>query len=116
MKESRNGTGASELVDSRRPEWTQDESIEYEVARESITALISFRSQWLFDEEAKPSPDQAAIERWRGESAALAAELHGLHVGDRERIARICREYGPEIKRLDALELRRTAPAVEPHQ
>jgi hypothetical protein len=98
---------AVESAVSTRPEWTQEQAVQYEVARESITALISFRSQWIFDEEAKRAPDQVAIGRWEGESAALAAELQGLDVRDHELVARICREYGAEIKRLDALETQR---------
>jgi hypothetical protein len=90
-----------------RPGWTQEQAVQYEVAREAIAALMAFRSQWIFDEEAKPSPDHAAIERWDAESAALAAELRGLDVRDDERVARICREYGAQIKRLDALETQR---------
>lgn len=87
-----------------QPEWNQEQAIEYEVAREAITALMAFRSQWIFDEEQKRSPDHAAIARWNSESAAFAAELRNLHVRDHENVARICRTYGPEIQRLDALE------------
>jgi hypothetical protein len=88
----------------QRPEWTQEQAVQYEVAREAITALMAFRSQWIFDEEQRAAPDHAAIERWEAESTALAAELRGLDVRDRERIAQICQTYGAEIKRLDALE------------
>ena len=97
----------SEPAASAQAEWTQEQAVQYEVAREAITALIAFRSQWVFDEEGRPSPDHVAIERWNAESAALAAELKGLDVRDHERVARICREYGPEIQRLDALEAER---------
>jgi hypothetical protein len=107
MKPPSDRTPAFETTLSARPEWTQEEAIRYEVAREAVTALMAFRSQWIFDEEAKPSADHMLIERWESERAALAAELRGLHVCDHERVARICRVYGAEIRRLDALEAQR---------
>jgi hypothetical protein len=84
------------------PEWTHEDCVQYEVARESITALMAYRSQWIFDEQQKPAPDAAAIHRWRAERAQYAAELRGLDVRDRALIARVCRDYGAEIRRLDA--------------
>ena len=76
----------------------------YEVARELITALMAFRSEWIALERAKPAPDLSAIERWKAERGAYAAELRGLHVADRDNIARIRRDYGTEARRLAALE------------
>jgi hypothetical protein len=88
----------------RQPEWTHEGCVEYEVAREAITALMAFRSQWISDEQQKPAPDQA-IERWEAESAQYALEPQGLDVRDQTRLAQICRDYGAEIRRLDAAEV-----------
>ena len=114
MRRSSEGKPAVVPIDARRPEWTQDESIRYEVAREAITALMAFRSQWIFEEEEKPLPDKMAIEQWETERAQFASELHGLSVYDQRKLASICRRYGPEIKRLDELELRRTGVVTKP--
>ena len=98
---------AFEAVTTRQPEWTQEQAVQYEVARESIATLMAFRSQWIFDEEHAGSPDLTAIARWRSERAVLAAELKGLDIRDQELIARICDTYGAEIRRLGALEQQR---------
>ncbi|HKP61488.1 MAG TPA: hypothetical protein VJV78_32385 [Polyangiales bacterium] len=98
---------AFQAHDPAPPEWSQDQAVKYEVAREAITALMAFRSQWIFDEEGSAAPDLAAIESWRAERAAFAAELRSLDVRDQKTLARICELYGPEIRRLDALELQR---------
>lgn len=75
------------VTDEQKAEVLRLRLIDYEVAREAVTALIAFRSQWVSDEEAKPMPDSMLIERWDSESAAFAAEPR----------------YGAEIKRLDTL-------------
>lgn len=87
---------------SDRPEWTHEECVDYEVARETITALIGFRSEWIHQEQQKPAPDQASIARWEAETDAFVQELRGLDVRDRANIARIHRDYGAEVKRLNA--------------
>jgi hypothetical protein len=87
----------------RAPEWTHEDCVAYEVAREAITGLLAYRSQWIFDEQRKPAPDPGAIERWRAERSHYAAALRGLDVRDGERIARVRRDYGAELRRLGGL-------------
>jgi hypothetical protein len=88
--------------DGKPLEWTHEECVSYESARELITYLMAFRSEWIGCEQAKPEPDLEAIERWKAERGAYAAELRGLDVTDRENITRIRRDYGAEAKRLGA--------------
>lgn len=85
-----------------QPKWTHEDCVNYESARELITHLMAFRSEWIGRERAKAAPDLVAIERWNAERGAYAAELRGLDVTDRENIARIRRDYGAEIRRLSA--------------
>jgi hypothetical protein len=96
------------IVAADSPEWTHEDCVQYEVAREAITALMAFRSQWIFDEQQKPAPDLETIAGWRAERSQLAAQLQGLDVRDKDTVKRICREYGPEIKRLDLLDVQRS--------
>jgi hypothetical protein len=91
-------------ADNRRPEWSHEDCVEYEVARETITHLAAFRSAWIAAEEAKPAPDSAAIARWQAERTAYVMELRGLHALDRANISRICTEYGAQVKALSAAE------------
>ena len=83
-----------------QPKWTHEDCVNYESARELITHLMAFRSEWIARERAKVAPDLVAIERWNAERGSYAAELRGLDVTDRENIARIRRDYGAEIRRL----------------
>ncbi|MER2553370.1 MAG: hypothetical protein ABTQ28_08870 [Thauera sp.] len=82
-----------------QPQWTHDDCVK---ARELITELMAFRSEWISRERSKPIPDLSAIEYWEAERGAYAAELRGLDVTDRENIARIRRDYGAEVRRLTA--------------
>lgn len=82
------------------PAWMHEDCVQYEVARESVTALMGFRSSWIDLEEQKPVPDLAAIARWSAERSAYARQLRGLDVRDRERMVQLCREYGAEVRRL----------------
>ncbi len=85
-----------------QPKWTHEECVNYESARELITHLMAFRSEWIARERAKIAPDLVAVERWSAQRSSYAAELRGLDVTDRENIARIRRDYGAEIRRLSA--------------
>lgn len=85
-----------------QPKWTHEDCVNYESARELITHLMAFRSEWIARERAKTAPDLETIERWNAERGAYAAELRELDVTDRENIARIRRDYGAEIRRLSA--------------
>lgn len=90
-------------VTGQAEEWTHEECVEYEVARETLGGLIGYRSAWIGKEEAKPNPDRAAIARWEVETDSLVAELRGLDVRGRENIARVLRDYGAELRRLNGL-------------
>lgn len=85
-----------------QPKWTHEDCVNYESARELITHVMAYRSEWIARERAKAAPDLSAIERWKAERGAYAAELRGLDVTDRENIARIRRDYGAEIRRMSA--------------
>ncbi|MDD3445955.1 MAG: hypothetical protein PHS60_11120 [Zavarzinia sp.] len=88
-------------VTGQAEEWTHEECVEYEVARETLGGLIGYRSAWIDVEGAKPIPDRAAIARWEAETDNLVAELRGLDVRDRANVARILRDYGGELRRLN---------------
>jgi hypothetical protein len=72
----------------RSPEWTQEDSVAYEVARDPITALMAYRSRWIFGEEAKPSPDHAAIEYLRHRSRRASRETASCH-GQRQGLSAV---------------------------
>ncbi|HEX5659936.1 MAG TPA: hypothetical protein VFX59_22225 [Polyangiales bacterium] len=76
----------------------------YESAREIITSLMGFRSLWMGRERAKATVDLDQIARWQQERAELARKLRGLSVTDLETVDGIRKQYGPEVRRLEAIE------------
>ena len=95
---------ASYQVERPAPQWSQDDCVNYESARELIGLMMAYRSEWISRERLRPQPDLALVASWTAERSAYAAELRGLDVGDRDNIARIRRDYGAEARRLAALE------------
>ena len=95
---------ASDQVERPATQWSHDDCVNYESARELIVLLMAYRSEWISRERLKLQPDLALIASWSAERSAYAGELRGLDVGDRDNIARIRRDYGAEARRLAALE------------
>ena len=95
---------ASDQVERPATQWSHDDCVNYESARELIVLLMAYRSEWISHERIRPRPDLALIANWTAERSAYAGELRGLDVGDRDNIARIRRDYGSEARRLAALE------------
>jgi hypothetical protein len=81
-------------------QWTQDEAIAFECARELITDMMALYSRQIADESGKPVPDAAHLASLRAERSRLAQERAGLHVADHANIARIRSEYGAVVRAL----------------
>jgi len=79
-------------------QWTQDEAIAYECAREAITHLRAILTSEIYDESKKAEPDTQRIEKMQAESGQLFREREKLSVKDHEQISRIRREYGARIR------------------
>lgn len=103
------GVAHANLSRVTTPDWTHEECVNYEVAREILTSLIGFRSLWIEREEALAQPDRSKIATWLGEMEAFARQQRGLQVTDRERVAQLRDEYGPIVKELVAAERARVA-------
>jgi hypothetical protein len=79
-------------------EWTQDEAIAYECAREVITDLRAILISQVYEESKKSHPDAELLERWEAESQRLFRERANLQVHDHAEIARIRAEYGALVR------------------
>jgi hypothetical protein len=82
--------------------WTQEESINYECARECITHLRAILTSQIAEESDKKHPDAKRLERLEVESLQLFRERANLHVKDHAKIARIRAEYGARIRAWNA--------------
>jgi len=79
-------------------QWTQDEAIAYECAREAITHLRAILTSEIHDESKKLEPNAQRIEKLEAESTQLFHERANLSVEDHVQISRIRREYGARIR------------------
>lgn len=79
-------------------EWTQEEAIAFECARECITDMMAICTGQIADESRKGSPDTERLAALRAERSRLAQERASLHVYDHAAIARIRAEYGAAIR------------------
>lgn len=95
-------TSQTEAIELPQPEWTHEECVDYEVARECVTELIAHRNSWIYQKQRKENPDRAIIERWEGQARQYMKEIDYLSVKDSANIERIQRDYGLECKRLMA--------------
>ena len=79
-------------------QWTQEEAVAFECAREVITDLMAIQTGQIAEESGKQTPDAARLAALRAERSRLAQERAGLHVGDHTHVARIRAEYGAFVR------------------
>ena len=79
-------------------QWTQDQAVAFECAREVITNLMAIYSGRISHESAKALPDTNLIAELRANRSELANERVALHVGDDSDVARIRKEYGAAVR------------------
>jgi hypothetical protein len=78
--------------------WTQDESVAFECARETITDLMSVFSRQINELQDAASTDKKTLSVLTEQLLKLAAERRNLHVSDHGEISRICHEYGSLVR------------------
>lgn len=79
-------------------QWTQDDAINFECAREAITDLMGIQSGEIQLEENKPKPDQARIDGFKSELSRLFKERAALTVSNQAELTRVRSEYGVIIR------------------
>lgn len=82
----------------KKPQWTQDQAISYECAREAISELMSIYTARIVDELSRPGADAQLLANLRAERSRLAAERIALRVDQHGEVERIRREYGDAIR------------------
>ena len=81
-------------------EWTQDDCVNLESAREILSGLIGFRVRWIRAEKEKTQPNQTNIDKWAQEKATFIGKRRRVNVLDQDNISKIQRVHGVELKRL----------------
>lgn len=75
-------------------QWSQDQAIAFECAREAITELMALRSGEISHESSLSEPNEARLDDLRADRARLGRERAALHVGQDAQVARIRADYG----------------------
>ena len=78
--------------------WTQEEAINFECARETITHLIAMVTADLAKEETKATPDASLVQQYDRRRLELALERENLSVSHHDDIERIFAVYGKMIR------------------
>jgi len=81
-------------------QWTDEEAINYECAREAITAVMAILMAQSHEEANKSNPDAAYLDSLYAERSRLFQERAGLRVQDHANIARVRTEYGARFRAL----------------
>jgi hypothetical protein len=84
------------------PLWTQDEAIDFEVAREAINRVMSICTHQIANEERKADPDFVVIEALSDRLANLHRQRTELRLKDHAEITRIRKEYGAIVRAWNA--------------
>jgi hypothetical protein len=63
-------------------DWSQENSVAFEVALDSLGRIVARYAALLAAERRKPNPDRAAIDAWRAGQMAESARQHALRLGD----------------------------------
>jgi hypothetical protein len=79
-------------------QWTQEEAVAFECAREVITDLMAIYTGRIAEEAGKAQPDADRLATLRAERSRLAQERTGLHVENQAEVARIRAEYGALVR------------------
>jgi len=83
-------------------EWTPDDCVNLESAREILNGLIGFRVKWLRTEKQKNQPNKTSITQWETEKVTFLEKRRHLNVLEQDNLSKIRVVYGAELKRLMA--------------
>jgi len=82
---------------TNEPLWTQEESIAFECAQEAIVDMMAICSSEIELEKKKPFSNINKIKSLNTARSNLDDEYSELRWDDRDKIARIRRDYGSKI-------------------
>jgi hypothetical protein len=80
------------------PLWTQDESIDFECAKEAVGNMIAICSSLIADEKRREVQDLSRIKELNQKRSIFEDERKNLHWYEKEKIAKFRKEYGQKIK------------------
>ena len=78
--------------------WTQEQSINFECAREAINYLMAIYTSELYSEKEKALPDEQRIETLRTRRSQLAKERSSIDADDDQMVAEVRVKYSAIIR------------------
>lgn len=79
-------------------QWTQEDALNFEAARECITAYMAIFSAEIYAENSLPKPDATKLADLNSHRDRLFDERKELRLTDYAEIERIRSEYGSAVK------------------
>ena len=79
-------------------QWTQEQAIAYEAARECITALIGVYMSDLYEEEARDVPRLEVVAQLHERVGQVWRERTALKVTDDAAVQKVRSTYGPQVR------------------
>jgi hypothetical protein len=83
---------------SSAPLWTQQESIDFECAKETVGHMIAICSSLIADEKQKKVPNFQRITELENKRSLFTKERRELRLKNSKEVERINRDYGTKIK------------------
>lgn len=78
--------------------WTQEQSINFECAREAINHVVAIYSAEIYNEEKKSSPDEQRLEMMNERCLQLTRERSAMRVNDDEMVAEVRAKYSAILR------------------
>ncbi len=78
--------------------WTQEQSINFECAREVINDLMAIYTTKIYEEKKKTIPDLALVNSLLAERSRLRQERSALDADDDAAVAAIRSKYSPIVR------------------
>ena len=88
----------TQIQNPNEPLWTQEESIAYECARETMNDMVAICSSLVAQEKKKADPDLQRIASLYGERLTFLKERDSINLHDQATIQKIFNNYGSKIK------------------
>ncbi|MDR0716696.1 MAG: hypothetical protein LBF50_04680 [Azoarcus sp.] len=76
-----------------KTEWSYEDTLNYECAREAISHMVSIYSSIIHTEEKKPHPDKKILALLHTGISHLSDEVRNLRMDNRAEVARVRSQY-----------------------
>lgn len=102
MSDERDEQPESVLSGLQPFEWSDEQSVSYEVALELVSQVVGGFEALINREQGKASPDDELIRDWNAAEDRFLARRKSLRLNDNDEIRRLTADCTDEIRRIRA--------------